>query len=79
MFDPIFRPYAYFGSSNVPTYLEHAWNVPGATGLPAAVVLLFVSPLIPFHLPVPCKNLQSLTSGPHCAGHQSVGPLQPYP
>src|SRR4030042_5606691 len=55
---------AYFTNSKVPTYLEHPWNVPGTIGLPAAVVFPLASPLMPFHLPVPCRNF-IVFSGPN--------------
>jgi len=49
---------AYFGNSNVPMCLVQYWLVPGAIDFPEAMRRTFPSPLIPFHLPVPCRNLQ---------------------
>lgn len=48
----------YFGSSNVPVYRPHPCPVPGVIGLPRVIALTLPLPLMPFHLPVPSRNLK---------------------
>lgn len=62
-YSPRHRRIHYLDSSNDPFCRSHPWYVPGIAPLPGLLRTANRSkrrvPLIPFHLPVPSKNLMS--------------------